>query len=88
MKRNSRAPKRTSRRQVIDVVLTRDPGSGWWIGSTPTLAGAYGQGRTQAAAKQNLMEAVEDHLETYRLLGEKPPLVRRVHMERVVRKAS
>jgi predicted RNase H-like HicB family nuclease len=66
----------------VDVVLTYDARSKWWIAEAPFLPGAYGQGRTRAEARRSLVSAIRDLLDTYERLGQEPPIIRRVTIER------
>jgi len=47
--------------------ILRQEGRLWWATVT-TFPGAYGQGRTRAAALRNLISAVTDLIETYAAL--------------------
>ncbi len=46
------------------VVLEKDPESGWFTVTVPSLPGCISQGKTRKDALKNIKEAIELHLES------------------------
>jgi len=48
---------------LVHIITVRS--GPWWAAETPSFPGAYGQGRTQRAARLNLLGATRDLADTY-----------------------
>lgn len=80
----TRRMKPTSKhRDELAIVLTYEPAGRWWVAEIPSFPCAYSQGRTPATARKNVLAAMRDLIETYRLQGEPVPAARQVRIEYV-----
>jgi predicted RNase H-like HicB family nuclease len=48
--------------RAYDVLLSRDPESGWYGAEVPDLPGCYSQGETELEALENVREAIALYL--------------------------
>jgi predicted RNase H-like HicB family nuclease len=51
-------------KQEFNVIIEKDPESGWFVGEVAELPGCYTQAPTMAELENNIREAIAVYLET------------------------
>ncbi len=66
----------------FQIIIEKEPEDDGYYAHSPTLPGCFSNGKTIEAAKRNIREAIQQHLESLRAHGEAIPQEdRMVHVE-------